>query len=151
MKKTFAFILVLAMMLSAVSGAYAQLVSERYVNAPDYYTSEYQAELALTKERAEQYVAQPSMLRSGMAGSLAVPLYKQETTFYCGPASIQMTLKYANGTKYSQSSIATDTGMDYCQYSGHLKVLLVQLFCLNTASFSLGVSILLAEWGLLEL
>ena len=41
--------------------------------------------------------------------------------------------------------------LDYCQYSGQIKVLLVQIFWRNTASFSLGVSILLAECGLLEL
>ena len=39
-----------------------------------------------------------------------VPTYKQENGYYCGPASLQMTLKHITGTKYSQSSLASSAG-----------------------------------------
>lgn len=37
----------------------------------------------------------------------AVPTYKQENGYYCGPASLQMVLKSITGTKYSQSTLAS--------------------------------------------
>ncbi len=39
-----------------------------------------------------------------------VPVYKQETNYYCGPACLQMALKHITGTKYSQSSLASTAG-----------------------------------------
>ena len=38
---------------------------------------------------------------------LSVPLYEQETKYWCGPASVQMIVKYKTGKKVSQSTLAS--------------------------------------------
>ena len=38
------------------------------------------------------------------------PIYQQETSYYCGPACLQMVIEYLTGTKYSQSTLATKAG-----------------------------------------
>lgn len=44
------------------------------------------------------------------AYNLNMTQYKQETSYYCGPASVYQTLKYMNGTSPSQSIIASALG-----------------------------------------
>lgn len=39
-----------------------------------------------------------------------VPTYKQENGYYCGPASLQMTLKHITGTKFTQTELANCAG-----------------------------------------
>lgn len=40
----------------------------------------------------------------------SVPTYQQETSYYCGPACLQMALYHITGTRYSQSSLASEAG-----------------------------------------
>ena len=47
---------------------------------------------------------------SSSSNYLSVPLYKQETTYYCGPASAKMVISYVTGTSYSQSTLAASMG-----------------------------------------
>ena len=38
---------------------------------------------------------------------LSVPVFRQETKYWCGPASVQMIVKYKTGKKVSQSTLAS--------------------------------------------
>ena len=38
---------------------------------------------------------------------LSVPVFRQETKYWCGPASVQMIVKYQTGKKVSQSTLAS--------------------------------------------
>ncbi|MDD4402401.1 MAG: C39 family peptidase [Desulfitobacteriaceae bacterium] len=41
---------------------------------------------------------------------LNVPTYKQEKSYWCGPACLQMVIKYVTGSKISQETLATEAG-----------------------------------------
>lgn len=53
-------------------------------------------------------------VKSGDIVTLSVTLLQQETSYYCGPASVQMVLSYLGHT-VSQNTLATDLG---CTTSG---------------------------------
>jgi hypothetical protein len=85
-----------------------------------YSTKEYQDQLEATNNRIDAYINKkfpvPTADQSASGGdviimssggkTLSVPLYKQELSYWCGPASTQMTVKYVKGVKYSQTTLA---------------------------------------------
>lgn len=80
MKKIYAFVLVLILVLSTCCSAFASVedVSD----------------------------ASTGPLRIGERERLSVPLYKQSADNYCGPACLQMTIKYIKNQKIEQSVLA---------------------------------------------
>jgi hypothetical protein len=44
------------------------------------------------------------------AATINVPNFKQETTYYCGPATTKQTMQYINGSSQTQSQIASALG-----------------------------------------
>lgn len=79
------------------------------VQAPDYYTEEYQQFIKDNIEHSEEQVYNRIVPMSVDSRRLSVPLVKQETTYYCGPASLKMVLSY-KGKSYSQSTLASYAG-----------------------------------------
>lgn len=67
---------------------------------------EYVEEVALLSAKIESYIKTKSVARSTSGKQLSVPLYQQANDFYCGPASVQMVLRYLTGTTYAQSTLA---------------------------------------------
>lgn len=57
------------------------------------------------------------------AYSLNVPTYKQDNSYYCGPASAQMVLRYVDGRLISQSSLgsAMETNQSHGTYVYRLR------------------------------
>ena len=52
----------------------------------------------------------PMKVLPNASGSITVSVCTQETSYYCGPATVQQTLKYINGSAASQTSIANSIG-----------------------------------------
>lgn len=129
-KKTISLVLVLAMSLAvSVPGFAAEKQSDISISAileqaPSYYEASYQKEIQETNQKINDYLSKKNFFKvdkdlringeiSPMSGSskyLSVSLRKQENSYYCGPASTQMTLNYIKGILYSQSALATDMG-----------------------------------------
>lgn len=53
---------------------------------------------------------QPYGLIDGVYKTLAVPSYKQETNYWCGPATVKQVLGFLNSSSSSQSTYATALG-----------------------------------------
>ena len=73
------------------------------------------------KEKFETFLAE-NMHRSGGSRYLTVPLVRQETSYYCGPASVQMVLQYF-GIYRTQSQLADDMGTTYDDGTGEHMIL----------------------------
>lgn len=63
-----------------------------------------------TKSEGNQKEGTISALATSYSGSLAVPYFKQETSYWCGPATTKQTVHFFNGYSSSQSTIATAIG-----------------------------------------
>ncbi len=122
MKKIIATVLTAAMAMSVGMPAFA---SENTVNfteeektiileqAPDYFSQEYQNALREHNEEVSEYIEDKNVnARVSSSKVLAVPLYQQELTYYCGPASVQMVLSYINNRSYSQDYLAGQMNMN---------------------------------------
>ncbi|MBN2286387.1 MAG: C39 family peptidase [Tissierellales bacterium] len=72
----------------------------------DKYEAEDAVQEALIK--ISEYIEFKTNTKSGGSGALSVPVYEQEYDYYCGPASVQMVVKYEKGIKYSQDTLASD-------------------------------------------
>lgn len=59
-------------------------------------------------ELSNNYLNHKKSNRSGGGNELNVTRYKQETNWYCGPASAQMVIKYKTGNLYSQATLASE-------------------------------------------
>lgn len=84
-------------------------IDETLRQAPDIYSEENIKETNILKSRVEEHNNKKLMARIGGNKRLSVPLYKQENSYYCGPASAQMTLSYLYGS-VSQSTLARNMG-----------------------------------------
>lgn len=91
------------------SWAYGNM-SEQQKNAPDFYAEAHQMSVSNIKTKIENLKAMAATRRSGMARILSVSITQQSNTYYCGPASVKMTLDYLTGNNYSQSDLATAMG-----------------------------------------
>ncbi len=108
MKRTSVFTLVvLTLLLSVVTGADA-LADEITRHAPDYYKPHYQHLVQLHNQEiaAQGYDMVPLGSESVL---LPVTPIEQIETWWCGPASLQMVIKYVRGTSPSQAELATYT------------------------------------------
>jgi len=76
--------------------------------APDYYSFEYQAILASQSDS----LVSPKSLRGYSFKFLDVPVYSQQLTNWCGPASTKMAIHGVNGSSPSQSVLAKETNAD---------------------------------------
>ena len=79
------------------------------VQAPDYYTKEYQEFIKDNIKHSEEVLSNRMIPVMARSKKLSVPLIQQENGYYCGPASLQMVLKY-KGKSYSQSKLAEYAG-----------------------------------------
>ena len=118
MKKIlFSLTLIFALLMGTMS-VYAESdnIDEILAQAPDYYSKEYQKELEKTNKKIDKYLESKNKaigevsIKSGGTKNLSVPLYQQEVYNWCGPASAQMLLKFVQGTKYTQASLASSMG-----------------------------------------
>lgn len=83
---------------------------EQHLNAPDYYTEDYQGILKEKGDAADLYLLQKDKLRAGGRRTVSVPGYLQSNSYYCGPASVQNVLSKINGSSPSQSALASSMG-----------------------------------------
>ncbi|MCR4695606.1 MAG: C39 family peptidase [Pseudobutyrivibrio sp.] len=117
MKKHYFLAGVIMILLLSVRGinASAQGVYENVDGdlAPDedgYEDSCLQAEVSeeSLKETDEEEVFHTLDSAQGFAMSLPVTHFKQETSYYCGPATTKQTIYYLGGGNYSQSTLAKE-------------------------------------------
>ena len=70
--------------------------------------------LFLAKDLARNLNKADSMVTinatSNASGTIAVPYYKQQNSYYCGPATTRQTVSFIKGSASSQSVIATAIG-----------------------------------------
>ncbi|KAF0193505.1 MAG: Uncharacterized protein FD169_2472 [Bacillota bacterium] len=77
--------------------------------APDYYSKEHQSHISEVNRLVDAYMLAKSKnitIKSAGGKLLSVPLYQQETNFWCGPASGQMMLSFVTGTLHTQTYLA---------------------------------------------
>lgn len=83
---------------------------EQHLNAPDYYTEEYQAMIKEKGDAADLYLLQKNKLKAGGKKTVSVSGYLQENSYYCGPASVRNVLSKVNGSSPAQSTLASSMG-----------------------------------------
>lgn len=106
MKKAILLSLIFAMFISLFVPAFAVDFSGRQVPVSD--DSDYVEEITALKERVLEIEDEISP-RSGGCKNLNVPLIQQVEDYYCGPASMQMVLKFF-GINKTQQELAKSTG-----------------------------------------
>lgn len=121
LKKTtiFALIALLVIFPFSTNAAFAATspteetqVSPEMQSDENYYESqEYMAAVAATDRLINEYMANFSQSRSSSTLNLNVPLIQQSTSWYCGPACMEMVLEYLTTTDYTQYGIASDIGL----------------------------------------
>lgn len=107
-----AFMLSLAIISSLSIAVFATDRDAEDINAPDLNDPERLEEIAETNEKIDNYISQKfaSPARSSSSNYLNVPLYQQINSYYCGPASVQMVVKYCTNSLISQSTLASSMG-----------------------------------------
>lgn len=55
---------------------------EKSLQAPDYYTDEYQGEIKKSNEIIAEYIEFKTNTKGGGSGALSVPVYEQEYDFH---------------------------------------------------------------------
>ena len=84
--------------------------AESTADAPDLNDAARLEDVADLVEKINAYVKKKAATKSSSGRQLSVPLYQQQEGYYCGPASVQMVLKYLTGTTYSQATLANSMG-----------------------------------------
>lgn len=79
-------------------------------DAPDRNDPHRLLEIEEVNKRIDEYFANKISPASSSSNGLSVPLYKQDNSYYCGPASVQMAVKYITGITYQQSVLANSMG-----------------------------------------
>lgn len=105
-KRVISTILAIVVACFACGGVLAVEGMNSDPNAPDLYDAQRLEQVNGTNQKIDAYIAMKQNTRSSSSNGLAVPLYQQELTYYCGPACVQMAVSYITGTKYSQSTLA---------------------------------------------
>ena len=81
------------------------LANEIDIQAPDYHTKKYQSFINKNILYCNKIVENKRIPVTGARKQLDVPLKQQSNYYYCGPASLQMVLKY-KGKSYTQGDLA---------------------------------------------
>ncbi|MGF9977338.1 C39 family peptidase [Viridibacillus arvi] len=118
MKKTaVSFLLAIPLLLPSIVG-HAAGNGDNPEFTEDVKTPEQLVQLAEKEKALEQWVSgnetedgiAPYALDEGFYKLLAVPSYKQETSYWCGPATTKQVLSFINGSAGTQTTIAKDLG-----------------------------------------
>jgi hypothetical protein len=83
------------------------LTTTQLYNAPDSNASDRLLEIAELKEHLDSY--ESIMVQDSGRKTLSVDLVQQSNNYYCGPACVQMNLKYFGITK-AQSALGSEMG-----------------------------------------
>ncbi len=111
LKRVAALVLCCVFLLSMV-GAQANAASLKSANpnAPGQNDLDRLRRVQETNQKIDEYLQNKISPCSSSSNYLSVPLYRQETTYYCGPASAKMVISYVTGTAYAQSTLASSMG-----------------------------------------
>lgn len=107
MKKIMSMLVVLAVISSCITTAFAAENVSSF-DAPDLNYCVRREHVSALASAANAH-AKGIHLMSGGSRTLSVPLVMQSTTYYCGPASVNMTLSYF-GVSTTQSQLANEMG-----------------------------------------
>lgn len=111
MKKNTKYYLVLSLLiLTQFTNVHAIETESDEKHAPDYNSQE---RIDIENEKwkeVEQHMLFKSMARAGGSNSLKVTEVKQANSYYCGPASAHMIIKYVSGKNISQNTLASNMG-----------------------------------------
>lgn len=73
-------------------------------------TKEQINDLLMKKAAIESSQSRANIAATYSASTISVTYYKQETSYYCGPATTKQTIQYMNGKSDTQSTIAKALG-----------------------------------------
>ncbi|SCW77139.1 Peptidase_C39 like family protein [Paenibacillus tianmuensis] len=113
--KNVSFLKVCAVSLFALSvspvHAFAAGTGDNPAFTPDIKSpKQIQAEAIKEKELATYKLNRASFLAAGSQKEIAVPSFKQETSYWCGPATTKQVLHFFNGSSLSQQDYAKQLG-----------------------------------------
>ena len=97
-------LLLVAALCLATSSVFAADISP---HAPDFDDPQRQAEVDAVNTQIDEFMNNAVVPYSNSSNGLSVPLYQQANSYYCGPASVQMVVKYITGVYIQQSTLAS--------------------------------------------
>lgn len=100
-------LLLVAALCLATSSVFAADISP---HAPDFDDPQRQAEVDAVNTQIDEFMNNAVVPYSNSSNGLSVPLYQQANSYYCGPASVQMVVKYITGVYIQQSTLASSMG-----------------------------------------
>lgn len=112
-KRIICFVLMISFVLPLITlGATALEANsaESTADAPDLNDSARLKDVADLVDKINSHAAAKMATKSSSGRQLSVPLYQQTEGYYCGPACVQMVLKYLTGTTYAQATLANSMG-----------------------------------------
>lgn len=80
------------------------------VTTKDQPTEEQLQILAESEKKLKSGVEPLATIPGGLYRTIAVPSYKQTTSYYCGPATIKQVVQFLKGSSLAQSSYASQLG-----------------------------------------
>lgn len=111
MKKTVAIIVSVLCALINIQPVYAENTDENANGFGNPSKAEIAENEAIISEK-EAVSNEITPFVANVSKALNVPMYKQEQNTWCGPASVQMVVKYVDGRYFSQANIAAWMGTD---------------------------------------
>lgn len=110
-KRYISMLLLLSIVVTCLSvSAFSAGAESADPNAPDVNDATRKEAVEELNEAIDLYIETKSATRSTSGKNLSVTLYQQNNTYYCGPACVQMAIKYLTGTLYSQSTLGSYMG-----------------------------------------
>lgn len=100
-------LLLVAALCLATSSVFAADISP---HAPDFDDPQRQAEVDAVNTQIDEFMNNAVVPYSNSSNGLSVPVYQQANSYYCGPASVQMVVKYITGVYIQQSTLASSMG-----------------------------------------
>lgn len=110
MKKFKNSLFILALVLILCLQAFITIFADAEIDlhAPDFNTPQKQTEIQEMNDIVNKYIEKSIKSNASDSKRLNVPLFQQEETYYCGPASAKMVIHYIDGRSPSQSKLASN-------------------------------------------